>query len=122
MPNRVVDPEQERAKRAIRQRIGRLRRRLDHRAFRLRDEGRRLASWRTYVTRYTTGATAAAFGLGLALAAGLSGRRLLRWTALRLMRQGFREVGHGVWGEVVRMWRDSAPDRSKAPGSEVHDA
>ena len=57
------DPQQE--KRELRLKIGRMRRRIDARLRATETEGRKLASWRTYVTRYPGSAVLAAFGLGL---------------------------------------------------------
>jgi len=97
----------EQAARRLRLRIGRLRRRIDGRLRAAADEGRRLTSWRTYVTRYMGSSLAVAFGVGLALASGLSGPRLLRWIALRSIRQGSRGVGHRLAEELRSVWRES---------------
>ncbi|MBN2217076.1 MAG: hypothetical protein JW719_06850 [Pirellulales bacterium] len=98
--------------RQLRLRMGRLRRRIDSRLRAAEDERRRLTSWRTYVARYTGGSLALAFGVGLALAAGLSGPRLLRWIALRSIRQGARGVGHGLVEEFCTLWRQAGSDAS----------
>lgn len=108
MPSHVIDIEQERAKRELRLRIGRLRRRIDGRLHASRREAGRLTSWRTYVARFPGGALAAAFGVGLALAAGMSGPRLLRLVGLRLVQQGTREVGSRLWAELASIWAESA--------------
>jgi len=108
----------ERAARHIRLRIGRLRRRIDGRLRAAADEARRLTSWRTYVARYTGSSIAVAFGAGLALAAGLSGRRVLRWIALRSIRQGMQGVGHGLADELRGIWRQS---KLNTPGKEGRD-
>jgi hypothetical protein len=114
MPSRVIDLEQDRAKRDLRLRIGRLRRRIDGRLYASRREASRLTSWRTYVARFPGGALAAAFGVGLALAAGMSGPRLLRLAGLRLVRQGARDVGAGLWRELASIWAGSARDNQTA--------
>jgi len=113
----VID--EDRMARRLRLRIGRLRRRIDGRLRATADEGRRLASWRTYVARYTGSSLAVAFGAGLALAMGLSGPRLLRWVALRSMRQGARGVGRGLARELHAIWTASSRDAS---GEEKCDA
>jgi hypothetical protein len=100
---------EEQQARDLRLRIGRLRRRIDSRLRATADEGRRLTSWRTYVARYTGSSIAVAFGAGLALAAGLSGTRLLRWVALRSIRQGMHGVGEGLVSELRSVWRDAQP-------------
>ena len=122
MPSRVVDTQQEQAKRDLRRRIGRLRRRVDGRIRAGGREAHRLMSWRTYVSRYSGGATATAFGIGLALAAGLSGPRLLRWFALRLVRQGTRSMGSGAWKELASVWADSATAKKDVRPTEGDDA
>jgi hypothetical protein len=90
--------------RQLRLRIGRLRRRVDRRLRAADDERRRLTSWRTYAVRYPGSAVAVAFGVGLALALGLSGRRWLRWIAMGTMQQGLRGVGKGVADELLKAW------------------
>ncbi|HBO42613.1 MAG TPA: hypothetical protein DD670_01490 [Planctomycetaceae bacterium] len=111
---RLLNPGDEQTARDLRLRIGRTRRRIDARTRAATDEGRRLASWRTYVARYTGSSMAVAFGVGLALAAGLSGTRLLRWIALRSIRQGMRGVGGALVGELSRFWRESSRAASAA--------
>jgi hypothetical protein len=109
-----------RTARQLRLRIGRLRRRIDGRLRAAADEGRRLTSWRTYVARYTGSSIALAFGAGMALAAGLSGPRLLRWMALRSIRQGMHGVGRSLAGELRGIWdasSESEPDSQSEPDS-----
>ena len=76
MVSRIVDTRQERTTRDLRLRIGRLRRRIDARIRAAENETRRLTSWRTYVKNYPVSAILGALGVGLALSAGLSARRL----------------------------------------------
>ena len=119
MPNHhALNPNDEQTARDLRLRIGRLRRRIDTRLRATADEGRRLTSWRTYVARYTSSSIAVAFGTGLALAAGLSGTRLLRWFALRSIRQGMRGVGQGLVSELSGLWRESTPGESPTSDKE----
>ena len=106
--------DRERHRRKLRTRIGRLRRRIDRRVRSAEHEGRRLLSWRTYVSRYPAGAVATAFGVGLAFSTGLAGRRLLRMLGARMIRRGLSHLGTEAWREVGRIWADSTPDRTKA--------
>ncbi|NLE38149.1 MAG: hypothetical protein GX621_09020 [Pirellulaceae bacterium] len=117
---RLLNPGDEQTTRDLRLRIGRTRRRIDARLRAAADEGRRLASWRTYVARYTGSSLAVAFGAGLALAAGLSGTRLLRWIALRSIRQGMHGVGKGLVDELSRAWRESGRAEAAAPAAKEH--
>lgn len=71
MSSPIAHAEQERTRRDLRLRIGRLRRRIDGRIHATRRKAQRLASWRTYVKRYPGSAVTAALGVGLALSAGL---------------------------------------------------
>jgi hypothetical protein len=117
MPSRVVDPEQEQAKRELRLRIGRLRRRINSRVRASEREGRRLLAWRTYVIRYPVAALAAAFGVGLALS-GSSGRGMMRSLGLRLAQQGTRQIGLGFWRELADLWTNATPGDTTAGATE----
>lgn len=95
--------------RDIRFKIGRLRRQIDQRLNRTRREGRRLTSWRTYAATFPGSVVTTAFGAGLALALGLSGKRIFRVVGMFLVRRGMKGVGKGVKKElekeVVRFWK-----------------
>ncbi len=109
MGSRIVDAELEQTKRDLQRQIGRRRRRIDRRIRATQRETRRLLSWRSYVKACPGNSVMAALGVGLALSAGLSGRRLSRWLGLRLIR---RAADNGVqlfWQELGRIWTDSAP-------------
>lgn len=106
MPGDVEQPL-----RALRLQIGRNRRQIDRRLRAVADESRRLRSWRTYVRHFPGSAALTALGAGLAFAAGLNGRRALRWLAMRMIRQGWATVRDGLWDELRRLWRDSTPER-----------
>ena len=95
--------------RTIRLRIGRTRRRLDRRVNNVEAQGRRLTSWKTYLTQFSGSGLGIAFGFGLALAAGLSGRRLLRWAGMRVFRQSVGGFSRGLADELSRIWADSRP-------------
>jgi ElaB/YqjD/DUF883 family membrane-anchored ribosome-binding protein len=119
MSTRVVDVEQERAKRAMRRRIARLRRRIDGRVRSTQREARRLVSWKTYVRSYPGYAVTAALGMGLALSAGLSRRRLSRWLGQRLVRRAIGGATGRFWRELAEVWADSEPrsDATKKSGT-----
>lgn len=101
-------------KRALRLEIGRLRRRIDRHARAAQREGERLLSWRTVVRRLPGNAMLAAFGLGLALAAGLSARSTARWLGLKMVRHALKEGRRLGWAELRRIWADASP-RPAAP-------
>ena len=109
MSSRVVDAEQERRKRDLRLRIGRLRRRIDGAIRSAESEARRLVSWRTYVRRFPGYAVTAALGVGLAAYAGLSTGRLSRWLGLRLLRRAAEGAGGRFSEELRQIWADSDP-------------
>ncbi len=119
MPQPPADLQ--RRKRQLRLRIGRLRRRIDWRACVAHREGQRLFSWRTAVRRLPGNAMAAAFGVGLALAAGLSARSLARWLGLRLVRHALRSGRQAVAAELRRIWVDSAPRPSDSREDARHE-
>ncbi|MFH1920408.1 MAG: hypothetical protein ABIP48_11050 [Planctomycetota bacterium] len=103
--------DHQRAKRALRLRIGRLRRRIDRRVRSLEREGRRLASWRTYVERFPAQAVLAAFGFGLAASSGLAAG----WSRLlgrHLTHRALDKAVSGVWHEFEQLWAESAPSRT----------
>jgi len=102
-------PDPNERKRELRVRIGRLRRRIDHRVRATRDDATRAVSWRTYATRYPGNVLLGAFGLGLALSAGLSARRLAPWVGRRILRQSLRQARRHIWHELGRLWADSQP-------------
>ncbi len=114
MPTRIVDARQQQEIRRLRLRIGRLRRRIDGGVRSTGREARRLASWRTYVTGRPGSSLLGAFGVGLALSAGLSARSLLRWFGLRLARRAAEGTSRQFWRELQRIWADSTPHGSAA--------
>jgi hypothetical protein len=101
---------QEQLERQLRQRIGRLRRRIGNRLRSSALAARRLTNWRTYVKRYPAAAIAAALGAGLALSGGLSRRRRLpQRLGARLMRHAGQAVVRLLKQELARLWADSTP-------------
>ncbi|MBN2473369.1 MAG: hypothetical protein JXB62_02080 [Pirellulales bacterium] len=111
MGSRIVDVKQEETKRDLRLRIARLRRQINGRIRVAQNETRRLFSWRTYVRRFPGSSVTAALGVGLALAAGLSTRRLSRWVGMRMVRRAADHVTDRIWRELRQVWTDSTPDR-----------
>ena len=120
MASRTVDPKQERSKRELRLRIGRLRRRIEGRCRSCSREAERLLSWRTYVRGYPGYAVMAAVGAGLAASAGLSTRRLGRWLGLRLLRRAIDNAARRFWRELGQVWAESTPQSNAAetPGAD----
>ncbi len=108
-------------KRQLRLRIGRLRRRIDRHARVAQREGERMVSWRTVVRKLPGNAVLGAFGVGLALAAGLSARPLARWLGLRMVRHSLRTGRRVFWTELQRIWADSAPRRTASGETTRHD-
>jgi hypothetical protein len=121
MSTRVVDADQERRTRDLRLRIGRLRRQIDGRVHAARDEARGLVSWRSYVRSYPGYAVAAALGLGLAVSAGLSARRLWRWIGLRLLRRATAGAAGRFFEELKQIWADSTPRPAAPEGTGAED-
>jgi hypothetical protein len=99
-------------KRELRLKIGRMRRRIDARIRSTQAEGRQLASWRTYVSRYPAPAVLAAFGAGLAGATvGIRPGILKRFGATVLRGAGNR-AANLAWHELERWWTRSTGERS----------
>jgi hypothetical protein len=96
--------EFEKQKRELRLQMGRLRRRINSRMYAAGREGRRLVSWREYVTRYPGYAMLAALGAGLAVSGGLGRSGLVRRAGIRLARQGVRHAGQYLWREIQGIW------------------
>lgn len=110
MSRRRVDAEAQREKRRLRLRIGRLRRRIDGRLRSTEGRLRQTVSWRNFVRRCPGPAVVGAFGVGLALSAGLGSRRLARWLGLGLARQAMKGAGRQLWRELGRIWKESTPE------------
>ena len=121
MLSRVVDVQQERAKRELRLRIARLRRRIDRRVRSVGHGARRLGSWQSYVTSYPGCALVAAFGAGLAASAGFSARRITRWLGLRMVRRATDAAGRQFWRELRQLWADSTSKDSAAETTGARD-
>ena len=118
MSVRIIDLEQQRAKRRLRRRSARLRRRIDRRILATRHQTQRLGSWKTYVTTFPGSTMIGAFGVGLALSAGLGGRQLSRRLGWRLVRRAVDQASERLWHDLAGIWADSAPEKSRG---EDHD-
>ena len=114
-------PDLKRRKRELRLKIGRLRRRIDGHARAAQREGGRLLSWRTVVRRLPGNALLAAFGLGLAMAAGFSARSMARWLGLKMVRRAFSEGLRVVGAELQRVWADAASRPASSEETARHD-
>ncbi|MEE8452881.1 MAG: hypothetical protein V3R99_13230 [Thermoguttaceae bacterium] len=117
MPSRIVNAEQDERRREIRLRIGRLRRRIDRRVRTTQKEARRLVSWQTYVRSSPGNAILGALGVGLALSAGLSMRRLSGWLGLRMIRRAADRGSRLFWKEIADVWNDSTPAKTEPTGA-----
>ncbi len=95
--------------RELRFQIGRLRRQIDRRVRSTEREARRLTSWKTYAKYFPSSAIGLAFGLGLALAAGLSGRRVMRMTAGSILRRSSKGLSENLVAQFGQIWAESAP-------------
>ncbi|MDZ7620784.1 MAG: hypothetical protein U1E05_27595 [Patescibacteria group bacterium] len=119
MPQTPADPQHR--KRELRLKIGRLRRRIDGRVRAARQRSERLFTWQTVVRGLPGSSLMAAFGVGLALAAGLSARSMARWFGLRLLRQSLRNGRHALWSELGRIWAASSPRSAASEESARHE-
>lgn len=108
------DRDVHRRKRRLRLELGRVRRRIDRRVRGSQRTAHQLLDWRTYARRYPGNVLLGAFGLGLALSAGLSGRRLTRWLGRRLVRRALRDAGQRLGRELAGIWAESTPARDHA--------
>jgi len=101
-------------RRAIRLRIGRMRRRVDRRLRAIGREGRQAVSWRTWVRRFPGQAVVAAVGMGLAASAALRSGRWIRVLGLSLARHAGDQMLAAVLGEFRDLWAASVPKKDKA--------
>ncbi|MBI2825489.1 MAG: hypothetical protein HYX69_12455 [Planctomycetia bacterium] len=106
---RIVDPEILVAKRQLRAEIARTRLRTTLSIARLRDERRRLSSWRTYVARFPQAALALSFAAGLLVALGRPARRLPRMLGTGLAQWGLSVAKAGLLGELAALWNAGRP-------------
>lgn len=109
--------EDQRTKRELRLRIGRLRRRIDRRVRSVRHEGGRLASWRTYAKRYPGYAILAALGAGLTASAGLGRGGWSRFLGQQLVRRMVAKAVDLGFNELKNLWAESTPEKPAAKPS-----
>jgi hypothetical protein len=106
-------------KRRLRLELGRVRRRIDRRVRGSQRRARERADWRTYARRYPGNLLLGAFGLGLALSAGLNARRLSRWLGVRLFRRALHEGEKRLGRELARLWTERRETGSRTPMPET---
>ena len=100
-------------KRRLRLELGRVRRRVDRRVRGSQRRASELADWRTYARRYPGNLLLGAFGLGLALSAGLSARRFSRWVGMRLFRRALHDGQARLGRELAGIWSKAGLARSR---------
>lgn len=116
---RSIDVEQEEAKRQLRAEAARLRRRIDRHLSGVSTEASRLTSWQTYVKRYPLATLSAAFGVGMAVSAGISRSNWKRWLAGKLFSTAVAGVKAGVLSDIIGAWQQSRNGHSAAQPFEV---
>jgi hypothetical protein len=108
----MTDSDLQKRKRELRMQIGRMRRRINNHLYGAQREGRRLLSWRHYVTRYPGYALLAAFGVGLAASGGYRRAWLLRRWGLQLVHRTVEHAGQRLWQEFQHIWSQSRAPQS----------
>ena len=98
-----------------------MRRRIDGRVRSIGRQGRRLASWRTYVRRYPGYTVLAALGLGLSAGGGLGRGGWARYAGLHLVRRMVNEVVDQLTGEIRQVWAAAAPDEHSTESDGAED-
>ena len=114
----MKEAERLRQTRAIRTRIARLRRNLDQDTQAARKEGRNLRSWKTIARRFPGSALLAAFGTGLALSAGFSGRWFAAWFGRRLASRASRRIQNRFFDETANFVQSLFADRPDGAGKD----
>jgi len=109
MPRETTQRELDNDNRHLRLRIARLRRRIDGRLHGVQREGRRLASWKTYVRTFPGSALLIALGAGLAVSAGLGRGQLTRMVGLRLFRRGTASLSGQLVAHLQDIWAATDP-------------
>ena len=121
--SQIADIDEQRVKRQLRLRIGRMRRRINGRLRATQRETRRLTSWRTYVCGYPGQAALGAFGFGLALSAGLGARHVLRRLGMMLIRRAGKDAWRQFCHELARLWSEPVQKtNAKEAAGAPHDA
>ncbi|MGE0537567.1 MAG: hypothetical protein AB7O68_21540 [Pirellulales bacterium] len=109
MARPLTSTEHDRLRRELRSQIAASRLRLERDVQQLRSTSRELTSWQTYVRRYPVPILLASFGVGIALAAGVSRRSVRRVVGRRLMSAALGVVGARLWREVLAIFVPAAP-------------
>ena len=104
---RVIDVETLQAKRQLRAEIALSRAAITDQLVELREQRRRLTSWRTYVVRFPVATLASAFAVGLLIAGARPGRRVPRMVASGMLRWGVSAVKAGLLTELLNIWTRS---------------
>jgi hypothetical protein len=115
---RVIDVERERAKRQLRAEIALSRVAVIDQWTDLKEQRRRLTSWRTYVGRFPTATLAAAFAVGLLIAGARPGRKIPRMVASGMLRWGMNAVKAGLLTEVINLWQSSRANGGTDAGAD----
>lgn len=96
------------ARRELRAEIARHRRQINSGLVNLEREGRKAVSWRTHVARHPFAALGGAFGVGLAISAGLPRRGWWRWIAAWALRNAFSGAPTLILQEIVAAFLNAA--------------
>jgi hypothetical protein len=109
---RVIDVETQQAKRQLRAEIALSRASIARQVVELKEQRRRLTSWRTYVERFPTATLASAFAVGLLIAGSRPERKIPRMVASGMLNWGVNAVKAGLLTELLNIWNRSqaAPD------------
>lgn len=109
MTSRLTTSEHDRLRRELRSKIAASRLRLERDVRQVHSSGRELTNWQTYVRRYPIPILVAAFGVGIALAAGVSRRSLRRVVGRRMMSAALGIFGARLWREVLATFNPPGP-------------
>jgi hypothetical protein len=102
-------------RRDLRARIGRVRRRIDHRLGLVRSRGAELRVWRDYVVRSPLVALLAALMVGLSLAAGLRGRKAGEKDGLSFPAEEAYRFARWVFGKLWSRFHSTAAATGRDP-------
>jgi|GEM_PF-1885581 len=105
--HRIVDADALRARRLLRTEIALSREAIGDQIVELREQRRRLTSWRTYVGRFPIASLAASFAVGLFVAGARPERKAPRLIASSMFRWGMAAVKAGLLKEVIDIWARS---------------
>lgn len=115
---RVIDVETQQAKRQLRAEIALSRAAITDQLVELKEQRRRLTSWKTYVGRFPVATLASAFAVGLFIAAARPGRRVPKMVASSLLQWGVNSVKAGLLTELLNLWNRSQTGQGTSPDSE----